>query len=73
MNPLEDVLVRILVAELLPGGVGACKKCNEPIVIGVEELLIHYAGNHPEVVTVGLLVAMLGVGFGVFAVRSVRS
>lgn len=73
MTPLEDVLVRILIAELLPGGFGACKKCNEPVVIGVEELFGHYGSNHPEVITVALLVAVFGLGFGIFAVRSVRS
>jgi len=73
MSPLEDVLVRILVAELLPNGFGLCKKCNEPIVIGAEQLIGHYGSNHPEMVTIGLLVAVFGIGLGVFAVRSARS
>ena len=62
VNPVQDLLVRILIGGVLPTGIGRCRACTEPVVAGVEELLSHYTERHLGLVISTLAVAVVGIG-----------
>jgi hypothetical protein len=62
MNWIEEVLVRLLVAETLgPGGL-RCRACSEVLVVEIEGLLQHYGSRHQPLVIGGLAAAVVVVG-----------
>ncbi len=64
MNWIEDLLVRVLVAETLGVGGFRCRACSEVLVVEVEGLLQHYDAHHRPLVIGGLAAAVILMGAG---------
>jgi len=73
MSPLELVLLRVLIADVLPGGFGVCRQCTEPLVFASAQVIDHYGRNHRTLVAATFALAVIGLTLTSLGVRSTRA